>query len=81
MIVVGFSQLTKRHQSDVWLIKLNSIGELEWHRILGGSQTDGAWAVAAMPDGGFVVAAATASRGTGSTDTWLLRFDARGTLQ
>jgi hypothetical protein len=45
---------------------------------VGGDQTDHAYAVAALPDSGFIVAAETRSFGAGSSDGWVLRLNPHG---
>ena len=49
-----------------------------WARSYGGAGEDVAYAVQAIPDGGYVVAGSTMSFGAGESDAWLLRLDARG---
>jgi len=49
-----------------------------WQKTFGGAKWDGAAAIAALPDGGLIVAGSTRSKGAGSTDVWLLRLDGAG---
>lgn len=48
-------------QQDIWVVKLTSMGELEWQRTYGGSAIETGHAIAELPEGGFVVVARTAS--------------------
>jgi hypothetical protein len=63
----------------VWVLRLDGGGALVWQKLIGGPKTDGGWGIAATADG-FVVMAATASHGAGSTDAWLMQFDPAGEL-
>ena len=73
-------------QSDAWVLKLDSVGDLEWQRAYGGSSTDLANVALQLPDGGYVVAGATSSMdgdvfgGHGALDAWVLRLDATGAI-
>lgn len=73
---------------DLWIVKLNSCGLIEWERSLGGTGYDAARDVAQTADGGFIVLGETNSTdgdviaGYGGTkDIWLLKFNAYGNLQ
>ena len=73
---------------DLWIIKLNSCGVLEWERSLGGTGYESARDVEQTSDGGFIVLGETNSTdgdvitGYGGTkDIWLLKFNSYGNLQ
>ncbi len=66
--------------TDAWLIRLDGAGAVLWERTHGGALWDRPTALAATPDGGFVVAGYTTSAGAGYEDFWLLRVDAEGRL-
>lgn len=72
-------------EADVWLVKLDGGGQVQWQRCLGGSDTDGSVdAIRQLPDGGFYLAASSHSNdgdaigNHGSADYWVLRLDAAG---
>jgi len=46
---------------DYWVVKLSPEGDIEWQKILGGSDADWARSVCQAPDGGFVVPGLTYS--------------------
>ena len=46
---------------DVWVVKLNSLGVLQWQKCLGGSSEDRASCIVQTTDGGFVIAGTTSS--------------------
>jgi hypothetical protein len=66
--------------ADAWLLKVGPDGRLAWDVVLGGPSGDVPWSVAALPDGGALVAASTQSQGAGSADAWLLRLNAEGAV-
>lgn len=83
-------QRNARDTSDLWILHLDAAGNILQQQTLGGRQHDVAYAVAATTDGGYVVAGATCSGGGdvkkhhgygGTSDFWVLKFDASDTLQ
>jgi hypothetical protein len=72
--------------SDLWVVKLNFEGELEWQRMLGSSGQDRAHDVGLTDDGGFIVAGASGrddgdvSEYKGGTDLWLVKLDFLGKI-
>jgi hypothetical protein len=66
---------------DVWVLKLDGWGNVQWQKTYGGTSWDGAFAIAPTSDGGYVVAGATWSFGAGSADVWVLKLDGWGNVQ
>ena len=72
--------------NDMWLIKLDNNGSIQWQKTLGGSMTDLGGYVQLTDDGGYIVAGhSNSSDGdlTGnrnSFDVWVVRLDAAGTI-
>ncbi len=70
--------------SDIWLVKLDDTGKLEWQKTLGGSGYDYAGSVFVMPDGHYLVFGSTTSvdeyihspYGNGKYDLWLAKIHA-----
>ncbi len=73
---------------DLWLVRLDVDGNILWQRGFGGDADDVPRVVLPVPDGGWLVAADTASGATGNknsagkggVDRWLLRLDSDGRL-
>jgi len=64
---------------DVYLVKLNALGGIEWERLYGGTGYDEAYDVmVARGDSGFVVAGYTRSFGGYGSDAYLIRTDSAG---
>ena len=65
-------------QSDVYLLKIDSLGIYEWSRSYGGSNIDWGYDVEITSDGGYVIAGYTNSFGAGGYDFYLLKTDSIG---
>jgi hypothetical protein len=63
---------------DIWLIKTDSSGELEWEKFYGGSGNDRAYDVRKTIDGGYIIIGTTGSFGAGGYDIWLIKTDGNG---
>jgi len=65
---------------DIWVVKLNSIGNILWQKPMGGSRFDIGAAVQQTTDGGFIVAGQTTSNSGdvtgnhGATDFWVVKL-------
>jgi len=77
------------NENDLWLIKTDSNGKQDWNTTFGGPQneTAGGGAAQQTADGGYIIASATQSHGTGTTisgipyyDLWLLKTDGNGDI-
>jgi predicted secreted protein len=78
--IVGETQAWKHDCGDVWLLKLDSQGNLLWDKTYGGSGFDGARSLIQTKEGGYAVAGYIQSKGAGRIDFWLLKLDSRGNL-
>jgi hypothetical protein len=47
---------------DMWVVKLDETGEIEWHRCLGGTGFDSPKFIRQLQDGGYLVGGATTSK-------------------
>lgn len=76
-----------REYWDLWVVKLNRCGDIEWERSFGGSNYESGRDVVQTTDGGYIVVGETNStdggviNGYGGTkDIWILRLNATGNL-
>jgi len=66
---------------DAYLIKTDANGNLQWDKTFGGAQGENAYALTIAPDGGYVLAGYTTSKGAGTYDAYLIKTDSNGNLQ
>lgn len=73
IVVAGYTSSKGVGKKDLWLIKTDSEGEMEWERTLGGPADDEGWAVLETKDGGYLLTGFTESEGSGGKDLWLVK--------
>jgi hypothetical protein len=77
-VAAGSTSSTGDGSVDVYLVKMDAKGVVQWERAFGGTDWDEARAVQETSDGGFVVVGSTRSFGGGGSDYLLIRTDAAG---
>ncbi len=80
-VVVGYTHSSGAGNYDPWLIKLDSLGNMQWNQTYGGAGNDYVYFVALTSDDGYVLVGATDSFGAGSQDAWLIKTDSSGSMQ
>ncbi len=73
--------------NDLWVIKINGSGELQWENTFGGSDHEGAFSVSQSSDFGFLICGETGSSDGdisgyhgGVYDVWILKLDSLGNI-
>ncbi|GAB6062163.1 hypothetical protein JCM30394_08920 [Deferrisoma palaeochoriense] len=79
-VAAGLTCAPSEAGCDALVVKLDSSGGIEWQKRYGGSDYDHAWAVRAVPAGGYVVAGLTYSFGPGTENLWVLWLDGDGNV-
>jgi hypothetical protein len=77
-VIVGSTTSTGAGNHDIWLLKLDAKGHLEWNKTYGGAEWDWGSAVQEAPDGGLIVVGTTLSQGAGEADVWLIKTNSYG---
>jgi len=77
-IIVGGTYSYGEGGEDVYLLRIDSLGDTLWTKTYGGSEDDRAEEVQVTDDGGFILAGWTRSFGEGMEDIYLLRTDSLG---
>ncbi len=76
-IITGYT-FSNATNTDLWLLKTDSLGDTLWTKRYGGTLFDDGCSVQETSDGGFIIAGRTSSFGAGNIDVWLLKTDASG---
>lgn len=78
---------------DFWVVKLSSLGNIEWQRCLGGSYDEVATSIKQTSDGGYIVCGLSRSndgdvsghhggiRDYGTEDYWVVKLSSNGAIQ
>ena len=64
--------------ADMYLVRIDSVGDTLWTRTYGGGSQDYAYDMDATTDGGYILAGGTMSSGAGSWDLFLVKTDSLG---
>jgi len=78
-IVAGSTSSFGAGGTDVWVLKLDGNGNVEWQKAYGGTGSEQGIAVR-QTDAGYIVGAQTPSFGAGGVDFWLLNLDTSGDI-
>jgi hypothetical protein len=76
----------QEYQEDMWIVKLDDTGAIEWQKCFGGTSADRATSILQTEDGGYIAAGLTSSTNGdvsgnhGSTDVWIVKMTSEGTL-
>jgi ABC-type transport system substrate-binding protein len=79
--MVGSTQSYGAGSVDLWLVKTDSAGDMQWNETYGGVDEDRAFSVILTVDGGYAIAGSTNSSGAGGKDFWLVRTDLAGNME
>lgn len=77
-VIVGTTSSQGNGGSDVFLIKINEQGILQWSKTYGGAANDEGEAISLTSDGGYIITGSTESDGEGAKDVYLIKTDAEG---
>ncbi len=73
-IVAGWTYSFGNGSADVYILKLDFNGNLEWEKTYGGNGKDWAYSVQQTKDNGYIVAGYTYSFGNGGSDVYILKL-------
>jgi hypothetical protein len=68
-------------EADIYVIKLDANGNLQWTKTIGGKDWDVGHSLIQTSDGGYAIAGETESFGAGGADVYVVKLDANGNLQ
>jgi hypothetical protein len=79
-IITGQTNSFGAGNYDVYVVKTNASGDIQWTKTYGGSNFDTGSGIAQMPDSGYVITGYTKSFGAGNDDYLLIRTDKAGNV-
>ena len=68
------------YDSNLYLVKTDSAGNMLWNKTFGGSGRDIGWSVQQTNDGGYIITGVTHSFGAVSGDAYLVKTDSAGNM-
>jgi len=77
-IIIGSTTSYGSGGTDVYLLKIDFNGDLEWEKTFGGFGDDWAGSIDLTSDGGFIICGDTKSYSEGGYDVWILKTDHSG---
>ncbi|MHA2326517.1 MAG: hypothetical protein ACXACB_14010 [Promethearchaeota archaeon] len=81
VLIAGSTQSYGAGNSDIWLVKTDVEGELQWSKTYGGPDIEAALSVIHTSDGGFLLGGVSSSYGFGPSDMWVVKVDQKGLLE
>lgn len=71
---------------DIWVVKLNASGSIQWQKSLGGSNDDTAYTIRQTSDGGYIFAGTSSSNdgdviGNTGSNMWIVKLNNTGNIQ
>lgn len=80
IVIMGESSSFGAGNLDTFIVRLDSRGELQWQKAVGGIFNDGVSSAVVTGEGDMIMAGNTWSFGEGESDIWIVRLDAAGDL-
>jgi hypothetical protein len=70
-------------QTDLWIIKTDASGNMEWDKTFGGTAYEYCWSMCSTDDGGYAFGVCKNWRGFSGTkdDVWIIKTDADGNAE
>lgn len=79
-IAIGATNSYGAGNQDMWIVKLDSSGDIEWEKAYGGANYDYGISIIQTAAGGYVAGGITKSDGAGNYDYWILLLSSTGTI-
>ncbi len=77
-VISGTTESYGQGYGDIWLIKTDNSGLIEWNTYLGSEFHDSAGQVLETEDGGFILVGSRGVANDGNSDLWLIRTNSQG---
>jgi len=79
-VFAGSTQSFGAGEEDVWVVRIDDLGNILWQKTYGGLDSDYAADIQETMDGGYVVVGTTFSFSTDESDVWVLKMDSMGQI-
>ncbi len=87
--IFGDKTENSQGETDYWVVKLNSTGDIQWQNTIGGNAADNLHFIQQTPDWGYILAGYSASGISGDKtegkrgilDYWVVKLDVLGAIQ
>ncbi|QEC66793.1 T9SS type A sorting domain-containing protein [Panacibacter ginsenosidivorans] len=87
--ISGEKTENSRGKEDYWVVKLDSMGKIQWNKTIGGSDYDELTSLQETYDGGYILAGYSFSNisgektenSRGDEDYWVVKLDSQGNIQ
>ena len=76
--VTGFTYSNSRGESDVWLLRLNAVGEELWQKNYGGKGTEMGYSIMETQDDGFLIGGYQSYDSVNKADMLIVKTDRKG---
>ncbi len=80
LAIAGYTESFGAGNYDVYVVKLDSAGNLKWTKTIGGTNNDFGYSIVQTSDKGLAIAGWTDSYGAGNYDVYLIKLDSAGNL-
>ncbi|MBI2279088.1 MAG: T9SS type A sorting domain-containing protein [Bacteroidetes bacterium] len=80
-VIIGSTASSGDGNTDIYLLKVDSLCNYQWSWALGGTNNDWGYAIKQTYDKGFIIAASTNSYSNGGYDAMLLKRDSLGNYE
>jgi len=79
--VAGYTRSFGAGSDDLFLVKFDYAGSMQWAKAVGGTDYDVGYSVVQTTDGGYAVAGGTRSFGAGEGDLFFVKFTSTGSIK
>jgi hypothetical protein len=77
-VIVGYSYSFGGVRSDLYVVKTDSLGVMQWDKVYGDTLYDGGSDIQQTTDGGYIITGYTTPLVMGNEELWLLKLDSLG---
>lgn len=84
--LTGDKTNSSKGSADYWIVKLDSVGQIQWDKTIGGNKSDILNSVKQSSDGGYIIDGYSLSDSSGDKSqskigTWIVKLDFAGQIQ